>query len=441
MPSREDYILEAIRRDSYATMRYLGDFPFVPLHKEWHDLLNTIPRFALKAPTGHAKTTNFIYYIAWLIGKQYHDPNLFIVLFCCNFREAKFRVQAVGEIINSEKYKKLFDWVKPDKNNFNKEYLKFHTNYARKDPQLLGLGYDSSWTGIRMSRGFMDDVVDFKTAFQYDTQQKYIRTFKTDLKNRMIPGAGLCYVYTPITKTDLSAEIEEEKLLPVHSYDYRNYENDGKLLWEDYWTREAIEKKRDEEPLAWSQGNLLIPLTSDERLIFSDGDFHFMANMKIDDKRPQFALDLATGSGLDDSCISIGYDFTEFKYFHDIILVDLKIKDLVNLLINLDLKYNPSKIYFESNAFQKVFGDLLPRNLMYKSEGSHTSKTKKEDVHTGLGAFAAQIANRKVIFNESISEVVIKQFISYPFVGKDDAVMSAWILWENICNVNEGRIF
>lgn len=447
MPTKEDYYLEYIRRDSYRTMRYLGEFDYVQLHQEWHDLLNTIPQFALKAPTGHAKTTNFIFHCSWYIGVNYNDPNLMIGFFANKFNEAKFRIETISKIIMSDRYKKLFPWVKPDRNSFNKEYLRFFTKNISKDPQLHGMSFDSEWTGVRIKKAYMDDVVGYKTARQQETQRMYKSKYDTDLQNRLLPDASLNYIYTPWTKNDLSAHIEKNKLLPVYMYSYRNYEKDGKLLWASYWTKEAIEKKKNEKPLAWKQGNLLIPITSEEQEIFDLETFIFISNILIsENKRPTCALDLATGryeeSGgkLDRSCLTIGYDFKEFKYIHVIKLIDEKVGELVKMLDAYDKRFNFAEIVFESNAFQWVFGDLLPEHLKRKCKASPTT-SNKYDINTGLEAFAEQIKNGKIKFNSKISQEIRDEFDLYPYGDHDDSVMSSWIWWANMCSFNEGRIF
>ncbi len=445
--SPEEAALEYIRRDSYRSMRYLGGFDYVQMHQEWHNLLNTVPEFALKASTGHAKTTNFLYHCAWNIGVNYDDPDLMIAFFANKFTEAKFRVETIAKIVTSEKYKKLFPWVKPDKNSFNKEYLRFHTKHASKDPQLHGMSFDSEWTGVRVKWAYMDDVVGYKAAREREKQKMYINKFETDLQERLLPDPHLPYIYTPWTKTDLSAHIEKEKLLPVYMYSYRNYEKDGKLLWPSYWTKEAIEKKKNEKPLAWKHGNLLIPLTSEEQEIFDIDSFVFVSNIMLSDfLRPTLGVDLATGryeeSGgkLDRSALTMGFDFRDFKYIHLIKLVDEKVGQLVKIIDDYDQKYNFAEIVFESNAFQYVFGDLLPPHLKRKCKASPTT-SNKYDINTGLEAFAEQIKNQKVKFNSDISQEVRDEFELYPFGHHDDAVMSAWIWWSNMCNFQEGRIF
>ena len=450
--TKEEALFELIRRDSYASMKFLGGFDHVPLHQEWHWLLLNIPEFMLLAPRGHAKTENQIYFIAWLIGRT--RGNVSIKLFCCNGRESAKRMLAIGQIMKTAKYRMLFPWIKPDNNNWNKTSLRVISDDVTKDPQLEGLGFESSWTGSRAEWVFCDDVVDFESSLSMDTQDDYEAKYDSDLDNIRVPNSHLCYIATPWTITDLTIRLKDptvgnnigRKPLPVYQWDYMNYEQDGKLLWDTYWTKEAIEKKR-ENPHAWKQGFKLIPLTSDLKRIFFREYFEFIEPLKLDGKRPSFAIDLATGTDKNkirksknkkcNSSIAIGYDLKDYKYFHEIIIMDLRIKDLLEKVEILDNRFNPHKIYFESNAFQDVFGDLLPDKLRFKSEGSPTTQSRKESVETGLEAFSGQIENRKVKFNKYISEDVIKEFIQYPFGKNDDSVMSSWMLWENMCNFIE----
>jgi len=439
MPSQEEIILAAIRNDSYATMKYLGGFDHVPMHRDWHTIWNHDRRSAIEAPVGHSKSYNFVYHVAWKIGFYYFRPYLWIKYFTNSFTNSKFRVNMIADIINTYEYNTLFPWVKPDKKSYNKEYLDFIRPYRAIEPVLRAVGFEAKITGTRTTDLYCDDVVDFENAISVPISEYQIQKFNTDFLNRLMPEAWLGCIYTTFTNWDLNADIERNNRLPVHKWNYRNYEKDGKLLMPKFWTKEAIERKRIEEPEAWKQGFLLMPLSSDMVQIFFREDFHFVENYNISSCIPDIALDIATGTtGRDDLSYAISYNFGDLKYFHDIQIMNVKIDVFLECIEKLDTQFNFGIIWYESNAVQKIIGDILPRNIKFKGQPTFTSLSKKMDVNTGMKAMAAAIRNRKIIFNKTISDEIIKQFVVYGLgSGKDDAVMSSWMVWENQCNKKE----
>lgn len=432
--SLEELELENVRRDSYATMLYLTGNKYEPMHDEWHRNWKNNRLSATEAAVGHLKTTNVVYDIVHTIGYEYFNKFLTLKIFTSSLKNSMDRVKMAREIINTPEYKYLFPHVKPDPKSFGSQQLNFIRPFTiQQNAVLEGLGFEGKWTGIRGTKMYCDDITDFEIAISIAESDKQIKKFETDLFNRLMSESRLIMIYTPQTEWDLSQHIKNKKLMPIFSYNYMNFDNDRKSLLPSIWTPEALEKKKNEMPEAWKVGNLLIPIHSEAMRIFFREDFYLIDPPNFNAKRPDLSLDFATGSGLDNQSYAIIFNLGDLKYFHDIQTFDVKMDLFFNIIDDLDKQYNFGKIYFESNATQKSFGDLFPKSFKYKTKGNPTTKSKKEDLQLGLRAMAGQMRNRKIAFNKHIKEHIIKEFISYPFQTKDDAVMSAWMGWYAEC--------
>lgn len=274
---------------------------------------------------------------------------------------------------------------------------------------------------------------------------------------------------TPFHEHDLYADLKSKKNWKV--FEYPAIWPDGSLLWENRYNLDALLEKRESQgSIIFSREILCKPISS-ESTIFP---YHIVEKAYL---------------GMDTSClvknyysspkkfakIAIGCDFaisseigSDYTVFMVVGVDDLNNYWLLSMwrekgasynkqiavLKELNTNFEPSVIYAESNAFQKVMIDIAKdANL---NVTPHFTGTNKYDLKNGLPGLAVLFEQNRIRFprgdaySRDITDIITGELTSITWSDTkkiesvsehDDTVYALWLAIKGIHYVNESFSF
>lgn len=405
--------------------------------KEWYTLLNNnnLKKVVILCSRIHAKTDTLISWILYTIGK---NPNITFKYVSCNDDLAIDIVSKISNnIINNEDYKAVFPHVIPSKEGeWSKHslFIKRTAAIGLKDATIEAKGVISSGTGGRCHVLVLDDVIDFRVAYSQPKMLDTIRyAIESDWFNLLYPGGRIILVGTPWSfdppdvnvayssnaAIKLSPGQNLEYLASLASDDWVCWRGpaiiDGKPLWPEKWTLEALEQRRRTiaNELAWQQQYMLEGMRGkanwfDESWIQQCIDRDRSIGESIDPDWPIYVgVDPARSFNRDASnsaIIVVALDNEGKRIPVEIFADKIDPPQLADHLIRIYLKYNPICIMVENNSYQSALIDIvnikaqsIANGLVLPIKGQFTG-SQKWSPEKGLPKIAAQLAAGKWIF-------------------------------------------
>jgi len=235
-------------------------------------------------------------------------------------------------------------------------------------------------------------------------------------------------------------------------------ENLEPLMWEEKWTRQALEERRSKNRIAFDRGFRNIPI-SDEDALFKrkwieksirESTPDSMVNSKW---RIYIGVDLAISKAeTADYTILFVMAFdpdSHMKVPMEIIRGHFTGPETARHIMRLNKKWNPDMIFVENNAYQQSildWIDVLPSwepGWSIPTIRGFTTGRQKRDEYIGLPSMAAEFESGSwTIFNhrnpltngaESCGCPMctfIDELTSYPVGKHDDTIMGAWFARE-----------
>ena len=235
-----EFILEMDRKMSAKSFKYfmsdvadLGyDVHFNHHHDSWMKGLDENRYYCVKASRDHGKSVFFMSYGLWLAA---FNPNTHVMIFSHSLEQTLEHMRFIRNIIDNTP---CLQHLKPEGRPWAKSYFDF-TNGSRMMAKSVG----------GATRVFHPDVVicdDILWGTTGTELQKAADWFYAVLLPVLHHTARLMMVGTPFSYNDLYAELEEKEMYTVETYPSINAE--GKPLWPERWSLEALEQRRMSMP-------------------------------------------------------------------------------------------------------------------------------------------------------------------------------------------------
>jgi len=350
-----------------------------PFHEEWLDLFERYNFLVLLAPRGHGKSTIIEGYIIW---KIILNPDIRILIVTMNQNKADEMMSFIQRhLAYNEKLIELFGEQKGDVWSQSKIRVKGQgqSGKYKKEYTLQVQGVDSSQISSHYDLIILDDVVDKKNSATEHRRRELIDWYNTTLVEMLEPGGKIFDIGTRWHANDLHAYLSS---LPI--YETRVYkavikepENGGEaeVLWP--------EKHPWEDTII--NGNLVVGLKTirdkhigktafalqyqNEILQTADSPFkmewieeaksRYEKTVIPSDIVRYMGVDLASkGTSTDNfSATVIGIDQYGNIYVLENIVANASMGRQLEIIKELDAKWNPAKIAIESTATQKIITD------------------------------------------------------------------------------------
>lgn len=417
-----------------------------PFHIEWYNYLqdtfsplkaypNAQKKYLLLWPRGHGKTTSIILYILWLIGNQ---NNIHINIISKTATLAESILTAIMTYIEtSDVYHDIFPSVQPSRRKWTNQQLIIQRDEISKNPTLKATGLMGPITGGRNDLIVCDDIIDEENVRTRLQVEKVSTWFNKVLYPTMYPWGGIIVIGTRWSYADIYAE-----LLLKWPYDIKPaiQTDNGKVtgvLWPEYWSLKKLEERRKEIGSIIFDCQYQNDPTGMEGSLLKAEWLHEWQQPPPTNIITYAGVDPALGEGDKQSIATLSQVPNGQTYLVDVWADTVPIPQFYMKLKQLHALHRYSKIYMESNAFQKV--------LLYSKElegmpivGSQTVRDK-EQRFIGM---SAHFESKRVLVNPLLrrNSEFWTEWVQFPRGQFDDALDSVEIVSREVVGKPRGRI-
>ena len=446
--------------------RYMGYVDTAWFQDEWYNLLQpandpahfsplpwhtkALKQFHLEAPRKHAKSECVsINYPSWLIGNY---PEIRIGIVSKTAPLAEQTVAAIrNRIENDPRFISVFGDLKP-KNPQKWTDSEFFVNrkVISKFATLYGCGLGGSLTGRGFDVIIADDIIDEENVNTPNQLEKASRWFfKLLLTTLFSHGAtlviGTRWHYADLYNDLISPPEKGGKGWPYRIYRaIQNYENVEKgeaprVLWPEVWPYERLmQKKADIGTVYFNSQYQNDPTSMTGDLLkaewlhpWNETENNFVPSPNL----PKYAgIDPALGEGDLFAISTASYDrILNRAYLYDVYAKLLPYPAAMQLILQLHGIHNYSKIYVESNAFQKVIM-YMPQLQGLPIVPTVTSKGKEER----LIPLSSHFESKRMTLNPAwmySQSGFFQQWVQFPRSAHDDALDCVEVMARNLLGV------
>ncbi len=452
-PPEEDIIKELYKTSpAYWATEFLWNYQDrIPFqvgrhHIEWSDMTQKYKRICNLTHRDGGKSYFFSFaYILWFLYYGKGD----IYLFSNTEKQAIKLLKIVKEqVMQNDKLSKL----RPK----DKRTPWSSTEIKTPGGSVYALGYGTSVRGAHPQLIICDDILTDECMYSSSVREKSIEYFKSAVTNMIVPTGQIMVVGTPFHLSDLYAYLKkneeyENRIFPAISIDEETGEE--KSLWPARYPLEALKaREREIGKLSFSREFLCNPMDDGASLFpykVLEKSFDDTATLpqSYDGGAIFIGVDVAISAeiGADGTAmITLLKDDLGNMWILDIFYekgIDMhaqqeKIKELA-------VRYNPTKIFIESNAYQQALLGELKRTTALPVIAHKTTKNKNS-FDKGVPKIRTMFDNGKIKIPRGdersirLTQPLIDQLMSFGFTdGKvmgvgdhDDCVMAMWMAIE-----------
>ena len=267
----EPVLLELCRRSPNWFATYVLGFNQAKVHKRIQGHLTAYDNNYQELPRGVGKTSQMVARCAWEIGC---NPNVRIKYIQQSDKDATRTTTMVKQLIESDKYQKIFPGVIPEADLWGKQEFRVCSSELQRDATMEAKGIFGR-AGGRADILIADDICDLRNAVQQPALRDQVKEFWNNnwLPMRDFTGGktpqtwkiGTCYHVDDITSDWRDQHSLDDSLLRLPAVGLDS-------PWPEEMSRERMQSIRDEiGPIAYGRAYELSPITS-EMIIFS-GDW------------------------------------------------------------------------------------------------------------------------------------------------------------------------
>ena len=438
----------------YALLQPVNDpAHFSPL--QWH--IKALKQFHLEAPRKHAKSECVsINYPSWLIGNY---PEIRIGIVSKTAPLAEQTVAAIrNRIENDQRYIDVFGDLKPKApQKWTDSEFFVERKTIGKFATIYGCGLGGSLTGRGFDLIIADDIIDEENVNTPGQLEKASRWFFKVLLTTLFSHGATLVIGTRWHYADLYNDLIEPLEKGGKGWPHRiyraiqNYENVEKgevpqVLWPQVWTYERLmQKKADIGSIYFNSQFQNDPTSMTGDLLkaewlhpWNEVDNNFVPSPNL----PKYAgIDPALGEGDLFAVCTASFDRVLNRlYIHDVYAKRVPYPQAMQLIQQLHGIHNYSKLFVESNAFQKVIM-YMPQLQGLPIVPTVTSKGKEER----LIPLSSHFESRRAVLNPAwmyLQSEFFQEWVQFPRSGHDDALDCVEIIARNLLGVTalpEGR--
>lgn len=468
-----DQLDEYLRNISlaYFVSNCIPDFNIEPYHLEWFNLIQLYRFLCVLAARGHSKSFCFSFcYPLWKAyrykgqGKEGKE----ILLISSEETLSEELIKIMEDQIRTNSILKERLYPNSSKGSLAKSFMETKNGFY-----LIGKGITSNVRGFHCDV-ICDDMLDESNFYNSSIRQSTIDFFNSSIMNIPLPKTGKATVIgTPFHEQDLYGYLKNAKNWRV--FEYPGIYPDGTLLSpERFSLQELLDKKAQIGSIAFSREILMKPISSNTSLFpkkilkMNLVDTVSMANNKFNipfkyDKIV-FGVDLAISANTDETsdadyfCVAIiAFDSSLKRYWIVNLYRERGLSYLkqINVVKQLNERFEPDLIMVESNQYQQAFADMLRNEGLTNVADRKTTSKNKYSFQIGLPAisvlfeqFRLKIPYQNDIYTRNLAEIIMAEFNSMTFNNNklqstqlhDDTCMAIWLGVTGINYINNDLV-
>ena len=394
--------------------------------KEWYSFLQhefsplraspeLCKRFLLLWPRGHAKTEcTTINYVSWLVG-CYPDVHVNIVTKTASLAE-EILTALMTRFESDERFIEIFGELKPDvAKRWTSHEIIVKRKEISKNATIKASGLLGPITGGRSDLIVCDDIIDEENVRTRLQIEKVNLWFNKVLYPTLYPWGAIIVVGTRWSYADLYDDLLKSWPHQVH----KAILDSGESLWPEYWTLEKLNERRDQI------GSIIFNCQYQNDPTGMEGDLlksewlHPWEQEPLTENLRYAGVDPALGEGDLQSIATLSVAKSGQAFLEDVWAKAQPFPVFLQKLRELHEKNHYSKIFIESNAFQKVL-TFLPELADLPIVASHTGKDKVSRFIPMSSHFESQ----RILLNPSLNlkTEFWMEWVQFPRGGHDDAL-------------------
>lgn len=363
-------------------------------HEDWWRMCTSEDAFvAIAAPRNHAKSTAITHsYTLANICFRIHD---FVLIVSDTEAQAGYFLNDIKkEVVNNEDLKRVFGIVSLDKDAETDMIINFEDGYQARilakgaEQKLRGL----KWNNKRPNLIVIDDCENDEIVMNEDRRKKFRGWFSSALIPCRSSNGKIRFIGTILHLDSMLARLMPKEFdktvrrspLSIHSsygsawksaMYWAHTPNFDHILWPERWPREKLEAERKHyisqgQSDKYSQEYLNKPIDEDNSF-FRKSDFIPMNDKdRLCNKVYYVGVDLAvTLKQSSDYTVFVigGVDENHTLHIVDVIKERLDSMQIVEMLIQLNKRYNPQYFFFEKGA---LTNSILPHVKVAMNESN-----------------------------------------------------------------------
>lgn len=269
-------------------------------------------------------------------------------------------------------------------------------------------GKDGMIRGLHCGSVVCDDLPDESSLYSQEQRDKLREVFYGSISPVVEPGGYLIISGTPYSDADLYSDIRKDPKFKL--FEYPCVFPDGRLLSPDRFDFSKLNEERSSVgSIVFSREYLVQPISDSatifpyeflKRSIYGMEHVSFAHNIEsypFKMRRVVIGCDFAISGnvGSDSSVFSVwGIDYNGLYHLINYVSLNGASHDLqVNKIVELNARFKPSVIVFESNGFQKILADLARDRGLRNIREFQTNAGNKKNLRDGLPSLSALFEN------------------------------------------------
>lgn len=355
-------------------------------------------------PRRSGKTFITILYCAWILGRDYKTQ---ITIVSFNVRKSEKVITSVVEIMNSDKYKKLFDL--PPLTEDMKAYKRFQGHY---NASLQATSVYSGSTGDGNNVLIIDDAYKtWEEASSDVMNDKVINNYKSTLTNSLEGDKQVELVIGTRWRVGELADVLEKEEHFDYSFKIKAIDEQGNSWCESIMSIEQIEEiRKNTDPLIFNAMYLQEPMLS-KNALFKRGSFRYVDDEEYESlhKYSMLAQIDPKSTGTDGYVVGI-FAITDIgMILADVIRTEnILDKTLIDRTINYLNYYNVDNTFIETNK-EYSLSIMLKDKVTTAIHTFNTIQHKETKILTNAFKIKRDIVFRKTKddeYNDFINEVM-----------------------------------
>ena len=431
----EDISKQTIRQNLLLFTEWMG-YTNALFHQKWYKFLGEqfsplkhkpelLKKYLQLWPRGHGKTTGIILYILWLIG-NYPDIHIQIVSKTASQAEA-ICTAIMSTIEHDSKYKRLFGNLKPDQpTKWTSQQFIIERTEISKNPTVKATGLMGPITGGRNDLIVCDDIIDEENVRTRLQLEKVSTWFNKILYPTLYPWGGIIVIGTRWSYADLYSELMEKW---NHSV-LKAVNEDNTVLWPQYWPLSKLEERQQEIGTIIFNCQYQNDPTGMEGTLLKSKWLQPYTYEPSRNAVYYAGIDPALGEGDLQAIATVAYDHGEKEGFLvDVWADNISFPLFLRKIRQMHQQYRYSKIFIESNAFQKVLM-TVPELTALPTVDTITDRDKERR----FIAMSSHFESKRILVNPLLlnRSEFWNEWVQFPRGHYDDALDAVEIAVRNI---------